>query len=228
MNESDWLSPSNAQEAKDAQSAMAEKVIVKDDFGPLQWIGGMDVSNFRFDPNRRIFAACVVLAKESRKVEEVAVALQEWSFPYIPGLLAFREAPALVAAFKKLKRRPDLLMLDGQGISHPRGLGIASHLGVLLDIPTIGVAKSILVGAPTSVLGMEAGSQVPLVYNGKCVAMLLRSKKNTKPLVISIGHRISLDTALILVKSMLGGYRLPEPTRQAHIAANAFRRKIHS
>lgn len=226
MINSDWLFPANAQEAIAIQRLMVERVVHEDAFGSLDWIGGMDVSNSRFDPSRRVFATTVVLSKETKEVHETACALQNDAFPYIPGLLSFREAPSLVEAFQKLKQRPDLLMVDGHGMAHPRGLGIASHIGVLLDIPTIGVGKTILVGKPTEPLGLKAGSLVPLEYKEKRVGMLFRSKANANPLIISSGHRVSLETAILLVQSMLEKYRLPEPTRQAHIAANEFRRSV--
>lgn len=226
MTNSDWLFPANAHEAIAIQRLMVEKVVHEDAFGSLHWIGGLDVSNWRFDPSRRVFAAAVVLCKETKELQEAACAMQKDAFPYIPGLLSFREAPALVEAFQKLKQRPDLLFVDGHGIAHPRGLGIASHIGVLLDIPTIGVAKTILVGKPSESLGIKVGSVAPLEYKEKRVGMLLRSKANSNPLIISSGHRVSLQTAVFLVQSMLGKYRLPEPTRQAHIAANEFRKSF--
>ena len=116
-------------------------------------------------------------------------------------------------------------MVDGHGICHPRGLGIASHLGVLCDLPTIGVGKTILVGEPLEALGPKAGDRVPLIYEGRVVAMLLRTKARVHPVIVSVGHRISLETAVEVVLNSLQGYRLPEPTRQAHLAANALRRK---
>jgi deoxyribonuclease V len=207
------------------QHRMASKVVLKDDFTSIRSICGMDVSNLRFDPSQKIFGAAVVLSTETKKVLESSCATLVQSFPYIPGLLAFREAPVLVEAFMRLTHKPDLIMVDGQGISHPRALGIASHIGVLLNIPTIGVAKTLLTGKPAFELGIEAGSMVPLLHRGKTVAMLLRTKRNTNPLIISIGHRVSLETAVSCVQKMLTGYRLPESTRLAHIMANDYRRQ---
>ena len=154
---------------------------------------------------------------ETQSVEEIQ------TFPYVPGFLGFREAPALVHAVQKLSQRPHLLLIDGHGVSHPRRLGIASHLGLLLDLPTIGVAKSILVGHPLSPLGEEVGSETPLVHKGEVIGMLLRSRKRALPLIISAGHKISLPTAVSWVKRCLTKYRLPEPTRRAHLAANEAR-----
>jgi deoxyribonuclease V len=221
-----WLFPDSIDEAKEAQRIMAARVILEDAFQSCPTFGGMDVSNNLYDPKKMIYASAVVLS-DSLEIEEQAAVAQKQSFPYIPGLLGFREAPALVEAFKKLKKKPSILFVDGHGIAHPRGLGIASHLGVLLDIPTIGVAKSILVGGPKASLGSEAGSQVPLVWKNRTLGMLLRTKVRSNPLIISCGHKVSLPTAVKLVQACLRGYRLPEATRQAHLAANACRKNHH-
>jgi deoxyribonuclease V len=221
-----WLFPDSIDEAKEVQRIMAESVILEDAFQNCPSIGGMDVSNNLYDPKQMIYASAVVLSDSLQVREQAAVACRQ-SFPYIPGLLGFREAPALVEAFKKLKKKPSILFVDGHGIAHPRGLGIASHIGVLLDIPTIGVAKSILVGKPSVSLGLEAGSQVPLVWKNKTLGVLLRTKVRSNPLIISCGHKVSLKTAVKLVQSCLRGYRLPEATRQAHLTANACRKNHH-
>jgi len=219
-----WLLPNSIEEAKEAQFDMAARVIVEDDFHDCRWIGGMDVSNKLYDPKKMIYASMVVLS-DAWEVKETAAAAYKQNFPYIPGLLGFREAPALVEAFKKLNTKPSIVFVDGHGIAHPRRLGIASHLGVLLDVPTIGVAKSILVGEPTGVLGCEVGAQVPLVWKNRTIGILLRTKPRANPLIISCGHRVALPTAVKLVQSALRGYRLPEPTRHAHLAANDCRKQ---
>jgi deoxyribonuclease V len=211
-----WLFSDSTSEAKEVQRIMAERVILEDSFQSCPTLGGMDVSNNLYDPKQMIYASAVVLS-DSLLVKEQAAVAQKQSFPYISGLLGFREAPALVEAFKKLKNQPSILLVDGHGIAHPRGLGIASHLGVLLDIPTIGVAKSILVGEPAASLALEAGSQVPLVWKNKTLGVLLRTRVRSNPLIISCGHRVSLRTAVELVQGCLRGYRLPEATRQAHL-----------
>jgi deoxyribonuclease V len=221
-----WFFPQSIQEAKEAQHRMAQRVIQEDTLLTMQSIGGMDVSNNLFDPKQMIYASVVVLSYPGLEIVEQAAVAQKQSFPYIPGLLGFREAPALVEAFKKLKKKPDILMVDGHGISHPRGLGIASHLGVLLDIPTVGVAKSILVGKPAASLDPEAGAQVPLVWKDQTLGMMLRTKARSNPLIISVGHKISLSTAIELVQKCLRGYRLPEATRHAHLAANVCRKSV--
>jgi len=226
---SNWLFPQSIAEAKTAQIEMAQKVLLEDVLDrPLSNIAGIDVSNTPFDPAQMIFGAAVVLSYPTLAIEEVASKQSKQTFPYISGLLGFREAPIVVEAFNQLSIRPDILLVDGQGVCHPRGLGIASHLGVLLDIPTIGVAKSILIGEPAHPLGEEAGSMTPLLWKGKEIAMMVRTKKRCSPLIISAGHKITLTTAVVLVMNCLRGYRLPEPTRQAHLAANACRRKFIS
>ena len=137
------------------------------------------------------------------------------AFPYVPGQLSFRESPLVLEALAQLSVTPDVLFFDGQGFAHPRRLGIASHVGVLLDIPTIGVAKSVLTGRFEN-LGEEPGDAVPLMYRNEVLGTALRSKRRSNPLIISIGHKIDLPTAVTLVQSCLRSYRLPEPTRRAH------------
>lgn len=219
----DWLYPPNIKAATAIQRELASQVILVDDFANLQHIGGMDVSNNPRDPKQLIYAALVTLDANNFQLLDKTTAQLHQKFPYVPGYLGFREAPALVEVVKKIKVLPDLIMVDGHGISHPRGLGIATHIGVLLNCPTIGVAKSILVGHAEGELGAEPGSQVPLIRRNQQIATLLRTKKNANPLIISTGHRISLSTAVTLVQQSLRGYRLPEPTRQAHLAANYYR-----
>lgn len=221
-----WLIPTSLDDAKRTQKAMAERVIVDNTFAALNYFGGVDVSNNRFDPKQMIYAAAVLLDKNQLNVHTKHTVAQQQVFPYIPGFLGFREAPAVVQAIQGIHPIPDLIMVDGHGISHPRRLGIASHIGVLLDIPTIGVAKSILVGKPEGVLGPSTGDQVPLVWKGETIGMLLRTKPRSNPLIISIGHRVNLNTAVNLVLECLKGYRLPEPTRQAHLAANECRKSF--
>ena len=165
-------------------------------------------------------AAIVALAYPSLEVVERVLYEEALRFPYIPGLLSFREAPSILAGFQKLRHKPDLLMADGQGIAHPRRLGIASHLGVLLDLPTIGCAKSILTGHLQGELGPDVGAQVPLIVQNEVIGVGLRTKVHTNPLIISVGHRISLETSVEYVLACGRGYRLPEPTRQAHNTAS--------
>jgi deoxyribonuclease V len=223
----EWLYPESLAAASKIQLELAQKVITTDQFSPeLHYIAGMDVSSNWRDPNQIIYATCVVLDAKTLQVVTSASMHMQQKFPYIPGFLGFREAPALVEAFKQLSIKPDLILVDGHGISHPRKLGIATHIGVLLNIPTIGVAKSILVGKPAGPLDLAAGSTTPLIWQEQTLATLLRSKNRCNPLIVAPGHKVSLTTAVALVKSYLRGYRLPEPTRQAHLAANAYRRSV--
>lgn len=222
-----WLFPDSILEAHLMQKEMAKKVFLKDAFEtPIQNLGGVDLSNNPFDPEKRVFGAIATLAYPSLETIEAATRVDHQEFPYISGLLGFREAPTLVQLYDQLTIRPNILLVDGHGISHPRGLGIASHLGILLDIPTIGVAKSILVGKPLYPLAEAVGSQAPLIYKGQEIGMLLRSKKGCNPLIISAGHKITLSTSLTIVRSCIKKYRLPEPTRLAHVAANDCRRQF--
>lgn len=204
--------------------ALAARVLRHDAHGPVRLLGGVDISSIRFDPANRIFAAVVVLSWPGLVVVETAAAEAVATMPYVPGYLGFREIPALLAAWAKLAVKPDLLMVDGHGIAHPRGLGIAAHLGVVLDLPAIGVAKSLLVGRPEAPLGEEAGAETSLLWKGERLGTLLRTRRQANPLYVSIGHRISLGSAVAWVRRAGTGYRLPEPTRRAHLAANALRR----
>lgn len=225
LSKDTWLFPKSIAEAQAAQKEMGERIIEKDEIPtPIKNIGGMDVSNTPFDPEQRIFGAVVVASYPSLDIVQTASQANKQEFPYIPGLLGFREVPILIQAYRQLSLFPDVILVDGHGVSHPRGLGVASHVGVLLDIPTIGVAKSILVGAPAGPLPEEAGSMVPLLWKGREIGMVLRTKKRCSPLIISAGHKISLKTALSLVIGCLKKYRLPEPTRYAHLAANTYRK----
>jgi deoxyribonuclease V len=163
-------------------------------------------------------AAVVLLSYPELETIEIARAEKPLVFPYVPGLLSFREGPAVLAAFEKLSRMPDLVMFDGQGIAHPRRLGIAAHMGVLLDLPSLGVAKSILTGHGPDP-GPNPGDWSPLTHRGEVVGAALRTKLKVKPVYISLGHRLDLPLALHWVMAVCRGYRLPEPTRRAHNAA---------
>jgi deoxyribonuclease V len=164
-------------------------------------------------------AAIAVLSFPDLVPLETVTASAPITFPYVPGLLSFRETPLVLAALAKLSAPPDLLMIDGQGRAHPRRFGIACHVGVLTGLPAIGVGKSVLCGKHAP-LGEEPGSQEPLIHRGETIGIALRSKRRTNPLIISIGHRISLPTSVDLVQRCMRKYRLPETTRQAHNAAS--------
>jgi deoxyribonuclease V len=224
----DWTDPPDLDAAKAAQLALAARVVRRDAHGPVSRIAGVDISSTRFDPEKLVHAAIVVLALPDLKPVAESAATLRASMPYIPGYLGFREVPALLAAWEALGEKPDLVMVDGHGIAHPRGLGIAAHLGALLDVPSIGVAKSPLVGKPAAALAEEAGASVPLVWQGTRIGTVLRTKRRSNPLYISIGHRVSEESAVAWVQRCLRGYRLPEPTRRAHLAANAERRRARA
>ena len=193
--------------------------------GKIQTIAGTDVS---YDKHSGRFYAGVVVFKLNKQLEliEEATAVGKARFPYIPGLLSFREAPILLMAFRKLKNNPDIVLFDGQGIAHPRHFGLASHMGLILDKPSIGCAKSRLVGEYGSVEN-TAGAYSKLIYENKIVGVVLRTKKNTKPVFISPGHRTNLTFAIRIVLKTCCGYRIPEPTRQAHLLVNKLRRTSH-
>ncbi len=198
--------------ARKLQSELARHVRLIDDFPPLEIIAGVDVG---FEENGTITRAAAVLvdAKTLALVADVVVRLPT-SMPYVPGLLSFRELPAVFAALDGLPRTPDLVMVDGQGIAHPRGLGIAAHLGIARGLPTIGVAKSILVGHHADV-GAHRGDRAELIHNGAVIGYALRSKDDVRPLIVSPGNRVGLQTACDLVLKCTTRYRLPEPTRLA-------------
>jgi deoxyribonuclease V len=159
-------------------------------------------------------AAVVVLSYPEMEPLEEVIASRETAFPYVPGLLSFREAPQVLDALAKLRTRPDLFIFDGQGIAHPRRLGLAAHLGVYLDMPSIGCAKSRLTGRYAEP-GPNPGDRSPLLDHGEVIGMVLRTKPRTNPLFVSIGHKIDLETAVEVVLRSVRGYRLPEPTRLA-------------
>ena len=164
-------------------------------------------------------AAIAVLSFPELQVLEIARAEVPTTFPYVPGLLSFRETPAVLAAYERLQLKPDLLIVDGQGYAHRRRFGIACHLGVLLDIPAIGSAKSLLVGRHGQ-LGEERGATAELIDRREVVGMALRTRRGITPVYVSIGHRIDLPSAVRFVLDCCTRYRLPEPQRQAHIAAS--------
>ncbi len=186
-----------------------------------RYIAGVDVSIARGETV--LTAGVIVWDMQTNEVIEQQSTRLEAPMPYIPGLLSFREIPALVPVLEALHTTPDVLLVDGQGRAHPRRLGIAAHLGLMIDLPVIGVAKSILCGTHGP-LGPEAGSQAPLWDKCVVIGQLLRTKKNVKPVIVSVGNDISLQNAVETVIACTRGYRLPEPTRLAHNYVNAVRR----
>jgi deoxyribonuclease V len=201
--------------ARDLQERLASRVIRKGGSITPGLVAGVDIS---VRPDGTARAAVVVLTFPGMTPVETRTVEGNPGFPYVPGLLSFREAPLVLAACERLACTPDLIMVDGQGIAHPRRLGIASHLGLLLDVPTIGCAKSRLIGIHETP-GQEAGSCADLVDGGELIGAVLRTKTGVKPVYVSIGHKIDLETAIARVLECCRGYRLPHPTRLAHLAA---------
>ncbi len=199
------------------QEALRGRVATTDRFGKIRRVAGVDVG---FEDDGAVTRAAVaVLSFPELKPIEHAIARQPTRFPYVPGYLSFREIPAVLAALKKLKTQPDLLLCDGQGLAHPRRFGLACHLGLLTNIPSIGVAKSLLIGEHGT-LPQKKGSWVPLKDGQETIGAVLRTRDGVKPVYVSIGHRVSLETAINYVLRCTTRYRLPETTRAAHHLAS--------
>ncbi|MBD2664165.1 endonuclease V [Richelia sinica FACHB-800] len=213
----DW--PETEKEAIAIQETLKHQVITIDQLKqPIQYVAGVDMG---FLANGTISRAAVaVLSFPDLQVVETTLAHRPTSFPYIPGFLSFREIPAVLEALEKIQTIPDLILCDGQGIAHPRRFGIACHLGVILDIPTIGVAKSLLIGKHEE-LSLTRGSWQPLIHKNEIVGAVLRTRTGVKPLYISSGHRVSLGTAIDYVLQCTPKYRLPETTRIADKLASS-------
>jgi deoxyribonuclease V len=207
------VSPSQASEI---QLRLASQVSRTNELTSPRYIAGVDISVDRM--RGWGWGAVVVLSYPGLEIAEVQTVEDSLDFPYVPGLLSFREAPLTLAACERLSITPDLILVDGQGIAHPRRLGLASHLGLFLDIPTIGCAKSRLCGHHETP-AEEAGSYAELTDNGEVIGIALRTKAGVKPIYISIGHKVDLEAAIYWTLQCCRGYRLPEPTRLAHLAA---------
>lgn len=212
----------SCREAVAIQKIFREKLILRDESPPVEIhsIAGADISYSRGDD--RFFGAVVILSWPAMEILEIASCVDRTPFPYVPGLLSFREGPVLLKAFDKLKQRPDIIIFDGQGIAHPRGIGLASHLGLFLNLPTIGCAKTKLVGTFEEV-DQERGCHTNLYHKGSVIGAVVRTKNRVRPVFVSQGHRISLPRAVEIVLNCCRGYRLPEPVRQAHLAVNRLR-----
>ena len=214
--ESYYEVPPSRREAEAIQRELQKKLILKNGFEKLETIAGADLAIISAE--KMLVCGIIVFSyPDLKEIERVSTRVPEL-FEYIPGLLAFRESPAIFKAFDKLKEKPDLLMIDGHGIAHQRGLGIASHVGVILDIPTLGVAKKKLFGRHNEPPDSE-GAWTPLTHprTGKTIGSALRTKRGTKPVFVSPGHKIDLITAINVARQCTKGYRIPEPTRQADI-----------
>ncbi|MBS7648633.1 MAG: deoxyribonuclease V [Candidatus Bathyarchaeia archaeon] len=208
------------EKARKIQEILSKKVIAQDSFiTPINYIAGVDVAY----ADKYSIGAVAVLDYASMKPVESRLAVVETRFPYIPTLLSFRELPPAVSAIRKLTLKPSVFLVDGQGIAHPYHFGFASHLGVTLDMATIGVAKSLLCG-DISNLGDLLWE--PIIYSGKVVGGAVFTKQGSKPIFVSIGHKISLETAIKIVLECSRGHRIPEPLREAHMAAEKTKREI--
>jgi deoxyribonuclease V len=199
------------------QERLRKEIETEDHFTTPRNVVGVDVG---FEQNGKITRSAVAVLHYPRlSLIESVIVRRPTRFPYVPGLLSFREAPAILDAIAKLETAPDLLLCDGHGLAHPRRFGLACHLGLLLDTPSIGVGKSRLVGEHAQV-GVARAARVPLLDDGQIIGSVLRTRTNVRPVYVSIGHRISLDSAVDFVLCCAPKYRLPEPIRQAHHLAS--------
>ena len=209
------------KEAVALQKKLRERLVFRELQKTPKVIAGVDVS---YEKHGDLFHAAIVLLSFPRlEVIEKACASARVDFPYIPGLLSFREGPVVIEAFKRLKTIPDVAIFDGQGIAHPRGIGIASHIGLFLEIPTIGCAKTRLVGEYDEP-GIDKGEFTPLVLQGLEIGAVLRTRKCVKPVFVSPGHLITIEESAKIVLECSERYRLPEPTRLAHHVSNEERK----
>ncbi|MGD1911686.1 MAG: deoxyribonuclease V [Rivularia sp. (in: cyanobacteria)] len=206
-------------EAKAIQEELQKEVITEDKFKqPIKYVAGVDMG---FEADGEISRAAVaVLSFPDLELQEQSIVRRATTFPYIPGFLSFREIPAVLDALEKINTIPDIILCDGQGFAHPRRFGIACHLGIILDMPTIGVAKSWLIGEYAE-LSQARGSWLPLIHNEETIGAVLRTRDNVKPVYVSSGHRIKLQTAIDYVLRCTPKYRLPETTRIADRLASA-------
>jgi deoxyribonuclease V len=208
------------EEAIRIQESLRSRIILTEAFSEVKTIGGGDVG---YSKNRDLLlGAIVVLSFPKMETVDSATAYGKIPFPYIPGLLSFREGPILIKTFQKLKMKPDVMIFDGQGIAHPRGFGLASHLGLWLDLPSIGCAKTHLTGE-FALPRLSKGSFELIRKDGKRVGAILRTRDNVKPLFISPGHRIDLQTSIKLILATCQKFRIPEPLRIAHQATRLLR-----
>lgn len=214
----------STREAARIQVDLREKVLLRSEsnFESIQTIAAADVSSHKSE--NVLYAAVVIMQFSPLKFIDSYWEIAPAQFPYVPGYLSFREAPVIVEIFKKISHPPDVLLCDGQGIAHPRGLGLASHLGLFLDLPTIGCAKSVLVGNYEEP-GPSKGDQSPLIYQGRQVGVALRTRSHVKPIFISCGHKIGLSEAIRIILHVSPRYRIPEPLRIAHQMVNEIRVK---
>ncbi len=216
--------PRTLQEATAIQRDLAARVSLTGDLSQVRTLAALDASHKR---GEGLVAAAVLWDCGAHKVREVGFAAVDPDevFPYVPGYLSFREAPAYLEALANLSQTPELLLVDGQGVAHPRGLGIAAHLGVHLDLPSLGVAKSLLYGKPAGELADEAGNAVPLVAKGAQIGWVYRSRTKVKPLYVSPGHRVGFDAGLEFIRALPSRTKLPDPLQEAHRWAGRARKE---
>jgi deoxyribonuclease V len=210
-----------AQEAVALQRKLAPRLQLAPPPPAIRWVAGADLSFNRFDD--RLYAALCIMDLETGNIVETALKEGRVTFPYVPGLLSFREIPVLLQCFDTLHRTPDVVICDGQGLAHPRRIGLACHLGLWLQLPTIGCAKSLLCGTHGH-LGDERGAIAALIDREEQVGVALRTRNGVKPVYVSPGHLCDMDTAIAVVLRATPTYRLPAPIRAAHNAANTLRR----
>lgn len=210
-------------EAVQIQEKLRKRLRFQPPRAPLKTVAAGDVAYSRRDD--MTYAAFLLFTYPDLTLLESAPAKGRASFPYIPGLLTFREAPILLKAFSRLKARPDLILIDGQGIAHPRFMGIAAHIGLILNLPTIGCAKSRLIGTHEEP-ALDRGRTVPLIVGERTAGMVLRTREGVKPVYVSPGHKMDMETSVKIVLSLCRGYRIPEPLRQAHIFVSRLRSMV--
>jgi len=211
----------NPREAIQLQKELKKKISLKKFFNKVKIVAGADVSYYK----NNMIAGIVILKFPQLEIIEKKSSLSPVNFPYIPGFLTFREGPSLLEALKKIKIEPDVILFDGQGIAHPRRMGIATHLGLFLDKPTIGCAKSRLSGKYTSV-GEEKGDYTLLKEGEEILGAVLRTRRKVKPIFVSPGHKIDLSNSIEIVLKCIVKYRLPLPVREAHIFVNQIRNNL--
>jgi deoxyribonuclease V len=210
------------REARELQEALVGKIVTTGTLGDWNTLAAADISFTRRSPT--LYAVVIVLERDTLNViERVGIAAPA-AFPYVPGLLTFREGPAVIEAFRRLKTSPDIVLIDGHGIAHPRHMGIAAHIGLWLDRPTVGCAKSRLCGT-FDPPGPNRGDRSPLLYKDEVIGTVLRTKDRVSPLFVSPGHLCDMESCIDLVLSLSGKYRLPGPTRMAHDYVNQVRRE---
>jgi len=210
------------KEAVALQRQLVDQVITDNRLGPVRFVAGADIATYKDSPHG--YAGVVVMSFPELQIVETASAAVKLTFPYIPGLLAFRELPVLLEAFAKLTQTPDLILVDGQGLAHPRRFGIACHLGLLLDLPTIGCAKSRLFGRHKKPPLRKGGMARLYDEKDQVIGAAVRTKDRTNPIYVSTGHKVDLATAIDYALACCRGYRVPEPTRQAHLYVGRLRR----